>query len=465
MKKTITELRTKLAEMTSEVAELVTRDDADMSAEDADRFDYLEQRIPETREQIADIETRIQNIKATARDEQRPTARNSEQRSAEYNAAMRHLDANVKADILRAESASTVERLMGKGNTAARTWTERWAASAGSPEYTRAFAKLAADPHRGHMLFTPEEAEAFRAVQSLNEERAMSVGGSGQYIVPTHLDPAIVLSNGGSNNPLRAISRVVTTTSDSWNGVTSAGATAEWTAEATEFADGSPTLAPAPIPVHKGDVFVPYSFELEGDGLSFVQQLQGVLADAAEQQNATAYTTGNGSTAPKGIITSLVASAGSVPLISPTTAETFAAADIYKVQNALPARFSANAKWNAHLATLNSARQFETINGSIKFPELTQNPPMLLGRPVFENSNMDGVLNAAATESNYNLLYGDFSQFVIVDRVGSTVEIVQHLVGDNRRPTGQRGMVLWYRTGSDVLVPNAFRLLNIATTA
>ena len=91
---------------------------------------------------------------------------------------------------------------------------------------------------------------------------------------------------------------------------------------------------------------------------------------------------------------------------------------------------------------------------------------MLLGRTMYENSNMDGVINAAATESNYCLLYGDFAAgFVIVDRIGSTLELVPHLVGSNRRPTGQRGALLWFRTGSDVVIPNAFRLLSIPTTA
>jgi predicted phage gp36 major capsid-like protein len=30
---------------------------------------------------------------------------------------------------------------------------------------------------------------------------------------------------------------------------------------------------------------------------------------------------------------------------------------------------------------------------------------------------------------------------------------------------GQRGALLWFRTGSDVVIPNAFRLLSIPTTA
>jgi HK97 family phage major capsid protein len=75
-----------------------------------------------------------------------------------------------------------------------------------------------------------------------------------------------------------------------------------------------------------------------------------------------------------------------------------------------------------------------------------------------ELSNMDGVIDAGL--ENYILLYGDFTQFVIVDRVGTTLEVIPNLVGTNRRPTGQRGALLWFRTGSDSVVDNAFRLLN-----
>ena len=78
---------------------------------------------------------------------------------------------------------------------------------------------------------------------------------------------------------------------------------------------------------------------------------------------------------------------------------------------------------------------------------------------------MDGAINASASENNYVLVYGDFSQMVIVDRIGASLEIVPHLFGSSRRPTGQRGALLWARTGSDVIVPQAFRLLSIPTTA
>jgi predicted phage gp36 major capsid-like protein len=47
---------------------------------------------------------------------------------------------------------------------------------------------------------------------------------------------------------------------------------------------------------------------------------------------------------------------------------------------------------------------------------------------------------------------------VIVDRIGTTLELIPNLVGATRRPTGQRGALLWFRTGSDSVVDNAFRL-------
>lgn len=380
--------------------------------------------------------------------------------------ALRTLDRAVSANRLNARGAEVVETLMTTGPAPAQSWTQRYAAAAGSEDYERAFAKLVANPTQGHLEWTAEESDAYRRVAAVqNEQRAMSTTDSaGGYLIPLTLDPAVMLTSNGSINPLRQIARVVQTTTDTWNGVTSAGVTAEWTAEAAEVADASPTLGSPSIAVAKGDAWVPFSFEVQGDAVGFMAELGKLLMDGAEQLNATAYTTGSGSGQPKGVITAVAAAGGSV--VSPATAETLAAADVYSVQNALPPRFQSNAEWCANLAIINTLRQFETGSGALKFPALQENPPMLLGRAMNELSNMDGTINAAATENNYPLLYGDFAAgMVIVDRIGSTLELVPHLFGSNRRPTGQRGALLWFRTGSDVVIPNAFRLLSIPTTA
>ena len=370
--------------------------------------------------------------------------------------AMRTVEAAVRSGQLPEHAAGRVERLVTDGPDRDRDLAARWAVAAGDQAYATAFAKLCADPQRGHLLWTQAEADAFRQAAGVQAElRAMGLGdAAGGYMVPLTLDPAILLTSAGSINPLRQISRVVQTVSDQWQGVSSAGVTAEWKTEAAETADASPTLAGPAIPVHFGDAFVPYSFEVGQDAVNFLAELQRVLLDGAEQLQATAYTTGSGIGQPTGIVTALV---GTGSLVASAGADVFARGDVYAVQNALPARFSARAQWCAHIATINAISLFETAAGARTFPEVTEG--RLLNKPLNELSNLDGVINAA--QENYILLYGDFTNFVIVDRIGTTLELIPNLVGANRRPTGQRGALLWFRTGPDSVVDNAFRLLNV----
>lgn len=369
--------------------------------------------------------------------------------------AMRTVDGLVSADRLPARSAETVESLIKSGNPADQSWTARTVEALGSDAYLRAFAKLVSNPSQGHLRWTAQESEAFRAVEQLRSEtRSMStVDTLGGYLIPLQIDPAVLISSAGSNNPLREISRVVTTSADTWSGITSAGVTAEWVAEGLQVADASPTLAQPTIPVYKQDAFIPFSFEIAMDGILFMDELAKLLTDGLTQLSATAFTTGSGIGMPTGIITAL--SAGSAPSVVNTAGSgALALSDVYALQNALPARFSAGAEWCAHLGILNNLRQF--VTGSVlAFPGLQNDIPVLLARNAHELSNMTNVL----THTNYVLVYGNFQNFVIVDRWPSSLELIPNLFGAAGRPTGQRGAFLWARVGSDVVVPNAFRLL------
>jgi HK97 family phage major capsid protein len=375
--------------------------------------------------------------------------------------ARKLVDQAHQAGDLPDHAAETVERMLTDGPLLEQNNTARWVNAAGDPAYRTAFAKIASDPDKGHMLWSAEEQRAYKAVE---EARAMGIGtgGGGGYMVPMTLDPAIMLTNDGSINPLRQISRVVQTVTDSWKGITSAGVTSEWKAEHAEVGDHSPTLDDPEIPVHMGSSFVPYSFEVGMDAVNFLAELQKLLADSADQLMATAYTTGDGDGEPTGLLTALDAAAATVD-VAPTAAEAFVADDVYRVIEALPPRFRARARWMAGLSVLNMIEMFETTNGSKMFPSIEND--RLLRRPVHENSDMPDGWNTAVTADNRVLVAGDFQQFVIVDRIGTTLEFIPNLVGPNRRPTGQRGALMWFRTGSDAVIPGAFRALNIATTA
>ena len=458
----LTEIRGEIEALDAQILALHETKDGELrefTPAQQERFDGLRTE----RDALGEKLKKHEAIQAAANDPARTVGPTSSSRAstgnAERDAAMRVLDETVRSGFLPEHAAEKVDNLVNNGDDYSRTTAARWTVATGDPAYASAFAKIASDPERGHLLWSREETAAYQAVNEVRTAMGLT-DANGGYLVPLTLDPAVRLSSDGSINPLRQISRVVQTVTDQWQGVTSAGATAEWKAEAVEAADGSPTVDDAPIPVHFGDVYVPYSFEIGMDARNFLQELAKVMSDATDQLQATAFTTGSGSGQPKGFVTAL---AGTSSEINSGGTEAIIAADAYTLQNALPPRFQANARWLANIATINTFAQFETTNGALKFPEVRDD--RLLRKPLHELSNMDGSINAAATANNYVLAYGDWSNFVIVDRIGTTLEFLPMVVGTNHRPTGQRGAFLWFRTGSDVVVPQAFRMLDVPTTA
>ena len=356
--------------------------------------------------------------------------------------------------------AERATALLSAGSPYEQDIAARWAKAAGNPAYLTAFAKLIGDPERGHLMFDAKELEAYRDVVNLRAA-GLTIGGTGQYMVPLTLDPAVMLSSAGTTNAMRRVSRIVQTVTNTWQGVTSAGVTGEWVAtEATQVAEATPTLAPVSVPVYLGDAYLHASFQVVMDVPNFQGEMAKVLLDAADTLQATAYTTGPGTTAPKGIITALT---GGASEINGTGSEALIAADPLALQVALPARFSPRARFMAHLGIINTLAAIETTNGALRFPEIADG--RLLNRELVENSDMDGAINPAATANNYVLVYGDFNEYVIADRIGSTLEVIQNVVGANERPTAERGFLLWFRTGGDVSTINAFRMLDVPTTA
>ena len=155
---------------------------------------------------------------------------------------------------------------------------------------------------------------------------------------------------------------------------------------------------------------------------------------------------------------------------APATAETFAAADVYSTIEGVPARFRSQATWMAELSTLNGIDQFETTNGAKLFPFVGGSNPMLLRRPVVENSSVDPLsgLDPAATADHFLLYCGDFSHYVILDRVGMVVSFIQPGVLQNANAGLPDGRVAWYaywRVGGATLDINAFRVMSIPTAA
>ena len=320
-----------------------------------------------------------------------------------------------------------------------------------SPQYLRAFEKLARTSGRAQLH--GEEADAV--------ERAMSLTDSaGGYLVPFQLDPTVILTSDGSVNQIRQIARTVVATGDVWNGVSAGAVSWSFDAEADEVSDDSPTFASPSVTVRTARGFVPISLEAFQDENNVTTEVGRLLAQGREDLEASVFITGvAASNQPVGIVTALVAADGASVQTS-TTTDTFAVADLYKVVNSLPARYRARASWLGNPIVQGLVRQFGTNLANAWVEGLQAGAPaQLLGYPVYDAEAMDGTINA--TQENYILAFGDFSNFVIADRIGMTVEFIPNLVGANRRPTGQKGWFAYYRTGSGVVNAAGLRLLNV----
>lgn len=321
-------------------------------------------------------------------------------------------------------------------------------------DYRSAFAKamVTATP-----AWTAEEARAISEFRRF-EERAMAEGAgtSGGFGVPVLIDPTIILTSQQSLNPFRRIARVVTITTNTWKGVSSAGVTWSYDAESAEVSADDPTLAQPSISAIAARGFVPFSIELSEDYPGFANEISVLLAEGYDELEAQAFATGaGGSTAPKGIVTALDADTNVEVVV--TTDGALGAADITKVWKALPDRAKGNATWVMGAGTASDVAAFGDAYGT-RSVDLTGSLEKLRNRPVEVSSYIPDF--AGVTTAQNLIVVGDFRKFVIVERAGMSVEFIPHLFGTtNNRPIGQRGWFAHARHGSDVTDIRAFRLL------
>lgn len=317
-------------------------------------------------------------------------------------------------------------------------------------------------------VLTPEQA---RAVQAVQEWRAMSIGtpGAGGYGVPVLIDPTIILTAQGSPNDILSLARVETITTDSWKGVSSAGVSWSFKAEAAPATDNAPTLAQPEVNTHRADGYVPYSIEVGQDYPGFAAEMATLLGAGYDELLAQKLTVGAGdaSNEPVGIVTAL---SGTPSDINVATPGTLAAEDINKLWAALPIRYrrtGARTAWMSHTSINNAIQQLgagDEASFTVSFTE--EGVLVLKGRRAYLNDYMKEM---AATETKGLAVVGDWVNYLVAQRAGMSIELIPHVFnapeeGGATVPTGQRAWFAWARVGADSINDNGFRMLSTAAT-
>jgi HK97 family phage major capsid protein len=336
----------------------------------------------------------------------------------------------------------------------------RHALLTGHDEYVEAFRLYLQDPM----------GEGLRAAQ-----RSLTLGtASGGFLLPYVLDPTIILTSAGSTNPYRQIAEIKTTTTNAWQGVNSAGVQMGWLDEGGTSTDNTPAVGQIQIFPKKAAAWVIASFEANAD-TNFADQLPRLLGDSKDILEESAFAVGTGgaqnSGQPKGIVTALgtaqrVLAGGSGVAAFTGTAGVGANGggdqDVMMLNAALGPRFrlGAGVAWVMNITNINRIRTVDKYGGSSFLANFGQGQPTsLLDKPLKESPSLTATPGTGTGLVAASAVFGDFSKFYVVDRIGSTM-LFDPLIknaGTANMPSGNQGWFYYWRVGSDVATANAFR--------
>ncbi len=319
----------------------------------------------------------------------------------------------------------------------------------GSPAYKRAFAKA-----------------INRQPLSGAEQRTIGLTGEkGGFLLPYELDPTVVLTSSGVINPIRSLATKKQTTQEIWKGVTSAGMTARYReAEGEEAEDNSPTFVQPEITCHPADAYGEWTFEFGQDYGSISGELAVMVTEAKDELEASKFATGTGEKEPFGVLT------GAEEVVETATEGVFApVTDLTALLEALPPRWQARASWLAHPNIYHLVSQAESEGGGPLWQTLNslqagvgttsdgRVPRPLLEYPAYRLTTM----TSSTAKGKFPVVFGDFTRYVVADRIGMYAKPVDSIPGENGRPTGKEGLYFFWRNGAKVLSKAPFRKLKV----
>jgi len=397
-----------------------------------------------------------------------------DERQLQRDCAMRAVEAtswaNPNTDVPKTQSK--IARLLDHADTADKEFARRVLAT-GDPAYVRAFTKLVASGGNVAVL-TPEEMRG----------TAITIGGTGQYLVPFAFDPTVIAIGAHNANPYRANCRVVEVVGASiWHALTSTAAVAVRGVENLVAAEQGPTFAQPSFTPSTVKAQITYSGEAAQDRPDLASELAVLIQEAKDNEEEATYSVGTGATTMLNVVGMAPPTGTSGAFTAKTTitggGATVAIADLYALEMDVPMRWRADAAWFMARNTIRKFQGFETTGG-ILFNAIQQfgggaaypavgnpvNSPLgqtglrLLGYPVFEAPSIP-----IATGANAPICtLAAKNQFVLVDRVGMEVQFIPWIqTAGTIYVAGQQALFAMWRNAGGPMQADAGRVLRYLT--
>lgn len=255
-------------------------------------------------------------------------------------------------------------------------------------------------------------------------------------------------------SPVRSVASVRTTGAPAVSYPRRTGITnAKWKGETQDQEGSEPTFGQAEIAVREVNTYVDISNQLLADSAGQAEsEVRLALAEDFGQKEGTAFVKGDGVLAPEGLMVN-----ASIAYTANGHATNLSADALISLMYALPALYRSAGTWAMNGSTLAIIRKLKDGQNNYLWQPSYQagQPETILGRPVVEMVDMDDVASGA-----FPILFGDFSGYRIVDRVGLSILVNPYLLATK----GLTRIHATRRVGGGVLQAAKFRKLKMATS-
>lgn len=284
--------------------------------------------------------------------------------------------------------------------------------------------------------------------KALNE----ASGPQGGYLAPPELS-AEIIRDLVEFSPIRAYASVRGTSAPSTIYPTRGDLTnAKWVGEQQTREASTITFGQKELAVKELATFVDISNRLLADAPQAESEVRSALAEDFGKKEATGFVWGNGPLEPEGFMVN-----ADIAYTANGHATNLSADALITLMYAQPATYRNAGVWVMNGTTLGVIMKLKDGQGNYLWQPSYQagQPQTILGRPVVEMVDMPNVAADA-----FPIIYGDFSAYRILDRIGLDVLVDPY----TQRTNGLTRIHANRRVGGGVLQAARFRKLKMATS-
>ncbi|WP_428428230.1 phage major capsid protein [Pararhizobium sp.] len=253
-------------------------------------------------------------------------------------------------------------------------------------------------------------------------------------------------------SPVRSVASVRSTSSPSVSYPSRTGITnAKWKGELQAQEGSEPTFGQKEIVVKEVNTYVDISNQLLADSAGQAEaEVRLALSDDFGQKEGRAFVLGNGALEPEGLLTN-----DDIASVANTNTGTIVPDALIGLMYGLPTQYRNAGTWAMNSTTLGKLRLLKDGDGRFLWQPSFQlgQPETILGRPVIELPDMPDIANGSTP-----IVFGDFSGYRIVDRVGLSILVNPYLLATN----GITRIHATRRVGGGVLQPAKFKKLKMS---